>query len=382
MTFETEIGYNAFKTLSKVKLFTGQELEVTQAIEPTNIIWENQEVPQRDRARRIVISTIIVLILLALTFALTFYIKKQAKEAFSKYDKSMNCEDIHDLYKDEALTHLATNEWRDYYVEGGEAAGRQISGILDCFCNQQFGKYYSDVYSKTWKDEHGREEPICEVWLEDFVTVKGATNMISGLIVGINFFFKTVLIKLVNWIRLPTQTHVAEAVLYGVFMAQFFNTGFMLVLNEACFADFDGGEGLLSSIFVVGQSTDFTMQWYNTIGLTLMKTMMISAVFPIGEFCGFWCLKYFMQLKDRSFTADEYHTKKESVQMYAELYTGPEYLVHFRYSNILLHVGIAFMYGTAMPLLYPIACLAFLVLFINERLLICYYYRMPPAFSE
>jgi len=65
-----------------------------------------------------------------------------------------------------------------------------------------------------------------------------------------------------------------------------------------------------------------------------------------------------------------------------ELYSGPEYMIHYRFSTIMLHVAISFVYGAAMPLLYPIACLALLVLYINERLLVCYYYREPPAFDE
>lgn len=35
-----------------------------------------------------------------------------------------------------------------------------------------------------------------------------------------------------------------------------------------------------------------------------------------------------------------------------------------------------------MPPLYGIACVAFVILYINERLLVCYYYREPPAFDE
>lgn len=35
-----------------------------------------------------------------------------------------------------------------------------------------------------------------------------------------------------------------------------------------------------------------------------------------------------------------------------------------------------------MPPLYGIACVAFIILYINERLLVCYYYREPPAFDE
>jgi len=40
------------------------------------------------------------------------------------------------------------------------------------------------------------------------------------------------------------------------------------------------------------------------------------------------------------------------------------------------------MYGTAMPYLYFCALLAFVILYINERLLVCYYYQEPPAFDE
>lgn len=58
------------------------------------------------------------------------------------------------------------------------------------------------------------------------------------------------------------------------------------------------------------------------------------------------------------------------------------YLIHYRYAAILLQIGVAFCYGSAMPPLYGIACLAFAILYVNERLLVCYYYREPPAFDE
>ena len=40
------------------------------------------------------------------------------------------------------------------------------------------------------------------------------------------------------------------------------------------------------------------------------------------------------------------------------------------------------MYGTGMPLLYFYAFLAYVILYLNERLLVCYYYREPPTFDE
>lgn len=57
-------------------------------------------------------------------------------------------------------------------------------------------------------------------------------------------------------------------------------------------------------------------------------------------------------------------------------------MIHFRYSTILNIVFICSMYGTAMPLVFPIALLAFVILYISERLQIFYFYKQPPAFDE
>ena len=41
-----------------------------------------------------------------------------------------------------------------------------------------------------------------------------------------------------------------------------------------------------------------------------------------------------------------------------------------------------FMFGVALPVLFPIAALAFFVLYTVERLTITYFYRKPPMYDE
>lgn len=43
---------------------------------------------------------------------------------------------------------------------------------------------------------------------------------------------------------------------------------------------------------------------------------------------------------------------------------------------------VTFMYGLALPLLFPIALLAFFILYVTERLTITYYYKKPPMYDE
>ena len=64
------------------------------------------------------------------------------------------------------------------------------------------------------------------------------------------------------------------------------------------------------------------------------------------------------------------------------MYSGPVYEVHFKYSSILLQVYISYMYGTNMPILFPITLLAFVNLYINERIVLAYYYQQPPVYDD
>ena len=71
-----------------------------------------------------------------------------------------------------------------------------------------------------------------------------------------------------------------------------------------------------------------------------------------------------------------------TVQAYIDLYAGDVYAIDYRYATILLNISVAFLFGTAMPYLYLTAFLAFTVLYVNERLVICYFNRKPPSFDE
>ena len=55
--------------------------------------------------------------------------------------------------------------------------------------------------------------------------------------------------------------------------------------------------------------------------------------------------------------------------------------MHFKYSSILIQIYISFMYGIMMPILFPIACFGFFNMYVNERILLAYYYKQPPSYD-
>ena len=64
------------------------------------------------------------------------------------------------------------------------------------------------------------------------------------------------------------------------------------------------------------------------------------------------------------------------------LYAGPDYLMHFKYAAILNTVWVTFMFGLALPRLFPIAAFTFFNNYVVERLLLTYYYKKPPMYDE
>ena len=83
-----------------------------------------------------------------------------------------------------------------------------------------------------------------------------------------------------------------------VFIVQFFNTAILLLLVNANLSETRLWG--LNKIFT-GPYTDFSQDWYNDVGVIIVSTMVIGAIFPLIEFGGFWTLRAAMRLLDRGF---------------------------------------------------------------------------------
>lgn len=103
---------------------------------------------------------------------------------------------------------------------------------------------------------------------------------------------------------------------------------------------------------------------------------------PLVQCCVAFVIPYAKRGLDNGFTNDPYKTKKTSIQNFKALYTGVEYLIHFKYSDGLNVSYIAMMYGLGMPLLYPVAALTLSSQWLSERIQIAYTVRQPPAMDN
>lgn len=110
--------------------------------------------------------------------------------------------------------------------------------------------------------------------------------------------------------------------------------------------------------------------------------MLINAILPyVGLTTGF-LIPMIKRGLDRKFSGNPYKTKKTSMAGYKDLYSGADYVIHFKYSGVLNIVYITMMYGMGMPILFVLAAFNFFNQWVCERIIVAYQVKLPPALDD
>jgi len=202
------------------------------------------------------------------------------------------------------------------------------------------------------------------------------TSALSYLLIGINYVLRTVCIMLVDWIGFSTETMRLSKTTTITFVVQFFNSAFLLLMVNA-----DLSEQPFTFGLTAGTMPDFNSLWFRSVGYVIVAAMVFNVYYPIIEVAMYWGLRVLFRCIDRGcrFSGP---TKSTSIQGYVSTYQGPLYFMHYKYSSILTIAYITMMYGFGMPVLFPIAMLSFLILYLVEKLMLFYGYVMPPMYDE
>lgn len=55
--------------------------------------------------------------------------------------------------------------------------------------------------------------------------------------------------------------------------------------------------------------------------------------------------------------------------------------MHFKYATAMNTIYTCFMYGLALPLMFPIGALTFINIYVVEKLCVAYWYQKPPMYG-
>lgn len=258
-------------------------------------------------------------------------------------------------------------------------------GYLSCFCTQQKTNEGTDYSSTTeYTDVNGENpEPICETYDAFYFKALAIGQAITFFLVIVNKLLTTLSISMITWIGYDTHSEMLTKITNGVFIAQFFNTAIVLLLVSA---NFQENFTPLKEIFT-GPFVDYMPKWYSAVGYVIVQTMIINAFFPVVFQCIADVQKWVFQKLDSRRGKDDtreegYVTKKTQIFQYIELYSGPSYIVHFKYSSVFNVTFVTMMYGVGLPILFPIAVMNYFIFYFLERYHMARTYQLPPSLDD
>jgi len=243
---------------------------------------------------------------------------------------------------------------------------------MQCFCRSKGKEKKDQVYKISLTKDY--EEKFCEKFFKDKTVSFILGTAISFIIIAVNTILKILIIKLIETIRYDTQSEKIAAITNGVFIAQFFNTGILLLLVNANIS-----EHFLGKFISSGKYYDYYPEWYQDVGTKIVKTMIINCIMPYITLGTSVMIPKMMRLLDGG---NPYKTKKTSMAKFKMLHGGKDYVIHFKYSNLLNITYITMMYGMGMPILFPVAIVNYLNQYFCERYIVAYCMKLPPALDD
>lgn len=198
-----------------------------------------------------------------------------------------------------------------------------------------------------------------------------------------NIFITVILQKVMKKQREKDSSAYYEAVTFAIFFTQYINTSVIILLAMNSFVQTQQLRLQNSKMnFLVGPFDEFNSGWYLRIGTAIAFAQGAMLVFPHI----FTLLQsIFLGLRrcsDRRFSWNTKKTSKIIQSEYEDLYTGPEWILHVRYAQLLATIFTTFTYSPGMPALYALTFVIFFVQFWVDKWLVFNFYRKTPQFTK
>lgn len=103
-----------------------------------------------------------------------------------------------------------------------------------------------------------------------------------GIIVGVNYVIRELIIYGVEFIKYDTNSEKLKQTTNTIFLAQFFNTGLILLLVNANLTEHSPK---FITKFFNGAYYDYYPEWYADVGQKIVQTMMINSMLPYADLC-------------------------------------------------------------------------------------------------
>lgn len=375
-------------------------LVVKPCPEPSDVLWENIETSRRSKCLRRTLTNTVLIILLILSFLLILVAQRQ-KSAFTSELPALSACDTevpalaYGTYDFPEGVSLRRQRPRDttcgagkYYLEwydpeddlGGGLAGKAGTCTDNCvspvdteLCDQLDGvkafrgstvvACYCLNVLKAAINEHGvfkgpqvasdSDGDMCTDSAKNFLIAQALFLVAALSVVIVNVVLQRVLKALARFERHDTVSSESSAMAFKIFLAQLLNTGIIVLLVHARLPNAQQfpiqGVGLFE-----GDHDGFGPQWYPTVGVSIMLTMMLQSFIPhLMPLLKTTCLLPCKRCCKRR--------KALSQDALNRLYTPMKWDLAQRYPFLLNAFWVTMLYYAGLPLLLPIALVSFVL---------------------
>lgn len=339
--------------------FHDTALRVSRAPEPTNIIWENQDVSSKKRAVLRAVIFVVWVVVFLLAILAVFATQKAAQGAAGQAATQ--------VIGNDPTCDSGTGRGSDDYQCSATVALQWTKAMamnftnsdqIECFCTTQG---YSEIVQdkELWND-------ICKDWLIDASSTVALSTASSLLTVIINSVLLAVVFAMVQRERHPSVSALNSSMMFKITWSQFGNLGLIIFLLHWYWQPFDW-------IFN-GSYADFERGWYATVGSTLVLNMLLNAITNPLIYLIFWWLAVIGRCRCC--------TRK--IKHQADLlkcYENPEFDLAARYAAILVTVLVTLTYSGGLPMMNFWAFLYFFFTFWTDKWVLLHGSKRPPAYD-
>jgi len=332
--------------------FYGHTLRVKSADDPGSILWENLGEPGPKVFLRRTFSnflTIMLWVLTGLILCVSTYYKNQFKNKFPSIDCTNEDPTISEAVEDYKL-------------------GDYQAGYLQCYCSKDWFGRLNTVFTDYYN------EKLCYDLFQDKVLAEGITFAIVFVVLVINYGVQFVFRILSKFEKHSTLNQELAQRVLKTFVGQFLNTGIILLVVNARLTD--------NTKVWQGKFSDITSLWYSNVGSTLLSTMFINVFsVPAIKFVEV-IFNLFARCFDRGCGCNSRKTKRKTQAAYESLYSGPEFYVDTRYSQILTLIFVCLLYSGGMPFLYVTSFIQLVLSYFVDKYFLLRITKLPKNYDQ
>ena len=239
---------------------------------------------------------------------------------------------------------------------------------------EDFGEYYDNGQ---W----------CIKYTFDFAEIQGLTMGGVLLVIAINVVLKQVMKALVKFEHPQSKSEYSVSLAKKLFIVQLINTAAILLIVNGNLQHMGLNEGLLDGLIFGGDHEDFNSQWYVTVGASLVLTMFINMLTPLYSPVGNWVTRGLKRTADSAKCLmccgqDRQFSKKLTQAEYESLWSGGDFELPARYGALEMVYWVTLIYGTGLPILYPLALCYFTLAYWIDKWALTKLYDRPIQTDE